>query len=267
MKCENCNAGLPENAKFCSECGTKVRDNVECGGCGEPLKPNARFCHNCGQAVADPVIGAPEERTPSPGRATAQKNWFASIGPFLFIPIFAGIIILLFWQNRDPEPMSASPSANGQPSAPSMAAMNAVHKTLERLKSNLEANPEDLVSLDSLAIMYTIAGSYDKASTYYERHLKIEPDSKQVKIKLGVTYHSLGRTDEGLALIQDVLNEEPTHAFALFYAGELYAVKGDLEVASEKWNKIIENYPETEIAKMAQQRIHEWLHTDSNNTN
>ncbi|NIR49560.1 tetratricopeptide repeat protein [candidate division KSB1 bacterium] len=260
MNCVSCNAELPQEAKFCPECGTKIGD-MECSNCGEPLKPGAKFCHSCGSA-ADSESQA-HETTQAEG-GTTQKSWLATIGPFLFIPVFVGIIVILFWKNREPEPMNASNATAAEQSAPSMAAMGQVHETLERLKQRVEENPDDLVAIDSLATMYSIAGSYDKARKFYERHLEIEPDNQQIKIALGLTYHSLNRTEEGIELIEGILQEEPTHAFALFYLAEIYASSGEMKVAEEHWNKIIDHYPNTEIANMAQQRIHEYKHTDSN---
>ena len=53
-KCPRCNADLPENAKFCFECGTKIEnlsDNeVICPTCGKKT-PKGKFCVNCGSAL------------------------------------------------------------------------------------------------------------------------------------------------------------------------------------------------------------------------
>ncbi|MFQ5639830.1 MAG: zinc-ribbon domain-containing protein [bacterium] len=263
MKCTHCNAAIPGSAKFCPECGIHLDRETHCSACGKNLKPKAKFCHSCGK----PFEEAPKISTTSSPIPRTQKNWLTTAGPFLFIPIFAIIIILLFWKNRDPEPLSSSSSDRQQQASQQqpldMATMNKVHEMLERLQTNLEKNPKDLVSMDSLAIMYSIAGSFDKASEYYERHLEIEPDNKEVKIVLGMTYHNLKRSDEGLAMIQEVLKQEPNHAFALFYAGDIYIAKKEVELAAEQWNKIVSNYPNTEIANMAQQRIHEFVHEHS----
>ena len=60
MKCNNCNAELPEGAKFCHLCGTKVSVTLYCSQCGAPLPPNAAFCCECGAMVAD-APAAPNE--------------------------------------------------------------------------------------------------------------------------------------------------------------------------------------------------------------
>lgn len=51
MLCAVCKNELPENAKFCMSCGTKVVLENKCSSCGEVLVPGAKFCLNCGQKV------------------------------------------------------------------------------------------------------------------------------------------------------------------------------------------------------------------------
>ncbi len=50
IKCSNCGAAMPEQAKFCLECGTKVAPVVnKCSSCGNELPANSKFCQECGQ--------------------------------------------------------------------------------------------------------------------------------------------------------------------------------------------------------------------------
>ncbi|MFQ5676846.1 MAG: zinc-ribbon domain-containing protein [bacterium] len=263
MNCPNCQTEVQANAKFCTECGTNL-ENLQtnaCAQCGETLKEGARFCHNCGSALASG--DAPIEEHVYEGAQVQNQSWLHSFGAFLFIPIFAGIIVLLFWVNREPEPLSASNTGNAGQGAPDMAAMQNVHETLDRLQKKIEAEPRDVVSIDSLAIMYSIAGSYDKALMYYEKHLEIEPDKSEVKIALGLTYHNLKRNDDAIRIIQEVLAKEPTNAFALHYLAEIYSSMHKHDEAGALWQKIVDAYPGTEMAKMAEQRIQESLEQEN----
>ena len=50
IKCSNCGASMPEQAKFCLECGTKVVPVInKCSSCGNELPANSKFCQECGQ--------------------------------------------------------------------------------------------------------------------------------------------------------------------------------------------------------------------------
>lgn len=265
MTCPNCQAELPKSAKFCSECGANVESSGNCPNCNESLKPDARFCHSCGEAVgagsAKPHVGASAQSQ----ILEVKQSWLHSFGAFLFIPIFVGIIVLLFWVNKEPVPVGASNTESAGQNAPDMATMGKIHITLERLKNNLEVNPKDVVSMDSLAIMYSIAGSYDKAVTYYEMHHELEPDNKEVRIALALTYHYLKRSAEAVTLLQEVLNEEPTNAFALHYLAEIHSSMHNHDEAVELWKKIMDSYPGTEMAQMAEKRINETAHADQSN--
>jgi membrane protease subunit (stomatin/prohibitin family) len=46
--CPKCGAPLAPNAKFCPECGEKLKVKKHCTECGAPLEPNAKFCAECG---------------------------------------------------------------------------------------------------------------------------------------------------------------------------------------------------------------------------
>jgi membrane protease subunit (stomatin/prohibitin family) len=50
-KCPQCQARLPEDARFCFRCGTPVVKGQVCSSCGQDLPADARFCHNCGQEM------------------------------------------------------------------------------------------------------------------------------------------------------------------------------------------------------------------------
>lgn len=51
MFCNECGHEVPDNAKFCFECGAKIIRKVICSNCGTELAPNAKFCLECGAKV------------------------------------------------------------------------------------------------------------------------------------------------------------------------------------------------------------------------
>jgi len=232
-----------------------------CSQCGEKIKDGAKFCHACGTQVAGEKAPV-NAQTNSKSKKVSTQSWLNSFGAFLFIPIFALIIVLLFWANRDPEPINGGGQqqqmAQGQGNGtPDMAAMEQVHNTLENLKARVEENPNDLVALDSLAMMYSIAGSFGKAKEYYERYLAIQPDNKDVKVSLALAHYQLQEQDKAIEIIEGILDEEPTYALGLHYLAEIYASMHEHDKAIEKWNTIIAHYPNTEFSKVAEKRIKE----------
>jgi membrane protease subunit (stomatin/prohibitin family) len=49
--CPNCGAPQATNAKFCPECGTKIKTSEQCSQCGAKLTAGAKFCPECGEKV------------------------------------------------------------------------------------------------------------------------------------------------------------------------------------------------------------------------
>ena len=49
--CPNCNANVPNGAKFCPECGTKLAVKSFCPECGAQLNGAPKFCPECGTKI------------------------------------------------------------------------------------------------------------------------------------------------------------------------------------------------------------------------
>jgi Mg-chelatase subunit ChlD len=61
LQCSKCKAKLKPGAKFCTECGTLVPEQV-CAKCKKPMLAGAKFCTNCGTKVEDAPAPKPEEK-------------------------------------------------------------------------------------------------------------------------------------------------------------------------------------------------------------
>jgi membrane protease subunit (stomatin/prohibitin family) len=49
--CPDCEAPLGKNAKFCPECGAKIKAAVFCSECGTEQQLGAKFCSDCGSKI------------------------------------------------------------------------------------------------------------------------------------------------------------------------------------------------------------------------
>jgi hypothetical protein len=47
--CPECETPLTTNAKFCPNCGAKIKAEQHCTECGALLQPGAKFCADCGK--------------------------------------------------------------------------------------------------------------------------------------------------------------------------------------------------------------------------
>lgn len=53
MNCLRCDAENDTEARFCGQCGMRLR--VACPGCGETVADGSNFCRSCGTAITNPV--------------------------------------------------------------------------------------------------------------------------------------------------------------------------------------------------------------------
>jgi hypothetical protein len=51
QSCQVCSCPNPNDANFCSSCGSKLRSDVECPTCRHRNEAIANFCNNCGDAL------------------------------------------------------------------------------------------------------------------------------------------------------------------------------------------------------------------------
>ncbi len=51
LACQVCGHSNPDDANFCSNCGTQVSADVECATCGRLNESSANFCTNCGRPL------------------------------------------------------------------------------------------------------------------------------------------------------------------------------------------------------------------------
>ena len=59
FSCPDCQNPVPENARFCPQCGHQQVIFEQCGHCGKNLTPNARFCPRCGHSATEkPTAGS-----------------------------------------------------------------------------------------------------------------------------------------------------------------------------------------------------------------
>src|SRR5262245_48471298 len=68
------------------------------------------------------------------------------------------------------------PSTGGMdPGAGGAAVMGEVMETLQRLRSDIEKNPNDVNALSQLGDMYFDAGKYEESRSFYARAVAVQP--------------------------------------------------------------------------------------------
>ena len=71
MYCNQCSQQLPENAKFCNNCGSKTSYETICSKCGNIVE--GKFCTECGEPIACVPEGIPRTVAHKESSAERQK--------------------------------------------------------------------------------------------------------------------------------------------------------------------------------------------------
>ena len=87
MRCTKCGAFMPDDSKFCGDCGTELSSSVVCPYCHTSLGPDDVFCYSCGRNVASAAPAAP-----AAPMAPAAKS---SQGTNIAIIILSVILVLM----------------------------------------------------------------------------------------------------------------------------------------------------------------------------
>lgn len=265
-QCASCGTELPKGAKFCSNCGAKAEERGanHCHACGAALKAGAKFCHACGQAV-DGTVSATEasviETEGSPASpAPAARSLKAVLLPLIGIPVLIGILWLLTYKQKNPQPMSqaqmgGTAPAEGDGQGMDMAAMESVTNQISKYKSDLQANPKDTTALMALGGMYEIAGRFEEAADYFRRYLEVVPDNIPVRMSLAGVYYNDAKRQQALTELLQVLKYQPKYEYAMFNLGVIYLAEGNKSEAIKWWHKVMEVNPSGELAQKAREQI------------
>src|SRR5688500_1699592 len=68
VKCPACNADVPENNRFCDECGAAMP--LPCSACGASNRLGAKFCGSCGSKLEPGTSSSPNAAS----KAEASKS-------------------------------------------------------------------------------------------------------------------------------------------------------------------------------------------------
>ena len=72
MKCQNCQFENPSGAKFCNECGNKLK--FACPQCSKMNPPGSNFCNECGHNLAKTFAPAKLSHASSQPDSTSMQS-------------------------------------------------------------------------------------------------------------------------------------------------------------------------------------------------
>lgn len=159
---------------------------------------------------------------------------------FLFIVtaflagIILGVIIAVYYEEKHFRPSSL----------PSETANLEYQKEIERLRSLLKKDPQNIKALIELGNAYFDSNQFDQAIDAYSQALKIDPKNADVRTDLGIMYRRKGDTDRAIAEFRQAAQDDPQHVNSRYNLGVvLLHDKGDLKGAISAWEDYLKAEP------------------------
>jgi len=83
-----------------------------------------------------------------------------------------------------------------------------------------------------------------KARQFYTKILSKHPDNLEVKNKMAMTYLTTSNPMQGIAMLREILQEDPKNESAIFNLGVLSMQSGQYDKAVERFSNLVEINPE-----------------------
>ncbi|MFC1475687.1 tetratricopeptide repeat protein [Candidatus Zixiibacteriota bacterium] len=134
--------------------------------------------------------------------------------------------------------------------------MTSVRAQIEHLQQLAENDPDNPELLAALGNVYYDAGMAERAVDYYDRALALEPGNINVLVDKATMLRLLGRAEEAVQILTQIVAGAPDHEQALFNLGVIYLSDlSDTSSAIEAWKTFLETNPNAEHAAAVRQEV------------
>lgn len=176
-----------------------------------------------------------------------------------------GVILIILGYMIYTELVRVHPPENPHVHANVPQQSSAMLQEIERLRTHVEANPNDAGSLLRLANLLHDNSMRDRrlwqqAGDTYRKYLALKPDDPNARVDLGICYYELARLDTAHAdhLLSLALTEmstayeaNPSHQPAAFNLGIVNLFAGNVEESNRWFKKAVELNAESELGRRA----------------
>ncbi len=226
MTCPRCSAEAGSGS-FCPNCGSPL-GKVTCPNCAQEAPAGARFCNLCGAAMAG-------RSRKEPGGPAARVGWWMGGA------LIAGLILVVAYpvygpdrQTTDRPERSSGATGASAVDLSSMTPREAADRLFNRVMTAVSSDDSsEVINFLPMAIR-----AYELA----------EPLDADGKFHLSLLHLTATLNEEGLADVEEILDEQPDHLLGLAAAADASLALGDTASARVYYRRWLDVY-DTEIAR------------------
>lgn len=124
-------------------------------------------------------------------------------------------------------------------------------KMMEEFEKSLKENPKDTAKMREYADFLAMAHKIDEAQSYYEKILLVDKKRKDIMLNLSTIFYNKGELDKAAQLTNDILKLDKKNLSAIYNLGVIEATRGNYDNARKYWEKIVNEYPNSDVAQIA----------------
>jgi len=131
-------------------------------------------------------------------------------------------------------------------------------KVIEHLSKAAEldnSNPQILKELGGMLLKYGNESDESKAREVLEKAVKMLPDDPEVLMNYGYTLYLVSRFNEAVTNLKKALEIQPIYPEANYNIALAYSRLGQYTLAREHWEKVIEQSPDSSLAKKSSEFV------------
>lgn len=126
---------------------------------------------------------------------------------------------------------------------------------LKELESSLKRNPEHIPILLRMAQVSRELGKRDEALDHLRQVLNMDAKNRDARLELGRVLFEAGDVDGAIRETEQLLKLDPANTDGLYNLGAIYGNIGREDRAREYWTKVVAIAPDSESGKRAKNAL------------
>ncbi|MBI3399077.1 MAG: tetratricopeptide repeat protein [Deltaproteobacteria bacterium] len=115
----------------------------------------------------------------------------------------------------------------------------------------LKERPNDAKAFVEVGNIYFDQHKFVGAIEYYKKAIALDPQDVNSYNDIGLSYHYIGRSDEGLKYVEEGIKKNPVYQRIWLTKGFILAINGHIPEARSAWEKAYSIDPNSDVGKSA----------------